>query len=164
MYSLSYEICTRLCCALFWCDKLASKRFECNFRNMILKLILVIDGWCISFIKLLSSNRYLTLLMTSQQRFKWWLGAKKAASRITWTNVEPVLCRHMASPGHNYFRNIDSIINIHLKARNILHGIRGISSLFMVWTPGSMGARVPTSSMVEPPISDRFFVIVIPPQ
>ena len=124
IYSISYEIYTGLCCVLFCCDQftvhvlwvrliisfnsLAFRRFECNFRNIIVKLILMIDGWCISYMKLLSSKWHLTLLMTSQQWFRWWLGAEKAASHITWTNVEPVLCRHMASPGHNVLRNIDS--------------------------------------------------------
>ena len=37
------------------------------------------------------------------------------------------------------------IINIHLKTRNILHEIWSISSSLMVWMPGPMTARWPTS-------------------
>ena len=38
--------------------------------------------------------------MISQHSFRWWLGAVRQQA-ITWTNVDPDLCTHMASPGHN---------------------------------------------------------------
>ena len=38
--------------------------------------------------------------MLSQHWFRLWLGALRQQA-ITWVNVDQVLCRHMASPGHN---------------------------------------------------------------
>ena len=39
-------------------------------------------------------------LMISQHWFSWWLGAIRQQA-ITWTNVGPDLCGHMALQGHN---------------------------------------------------------------
>ena len=41
-----------------------------------------------------------TLLMISQHWFGKWLGPVRQQV-ITWANVEPDLCRHMASLGYN---------------------------------------------------------------
>ena len=38
--------------------------------------------------------------MISQHWFRWWLGAVRQQA-ITWTNVDPDLCRHMVSLGQN---------------------------------------------------------------
>ena len=38
--------------------------------------------------------------MISQHWFRWWLGAVRQQA-IIWANVDPDLCRHMASLGHN---------------------------------------------------------------
>ena len=38
--------------------------------------------------------------MISQHWFRKWLGAVRQQA-ITWANVDPDLCRHTASPGHN---------------------------------------------------------------
>ena len=49
--------------------------------------------------------------MISQHWFRWWLGAIRQQA-ITWANVDPVFCRHMASLGPNelsskmYYRKI----------------------------------------------------------
>ena len=40
------------------------------------------------------------LLMISQHWFRWWLGAVRQQA-ITWANVDPDLCCHMASLGHS---------------------------------------------------------------
>ena len=49
----------------------------------------------------LSSDEYRwTFLMVSQYWFRWWLGAVRQQA-ITWANVDPDLCRHMASLGPN---------------------------------------------------------------
>ena len=42
----------------------------------------------------------MTLLMVSQHWFRLWLGALRQQA-ITWANVDPDLCRHMVSLGHN---------------------------------------------------------------
>ena len=44
-----------------------------------------------------------TLLMTCQHWFRWWLSAFRQQT-ITWTNVDPDLCCHMAPLGHNVLR------------------------------------------------------------
>ena len=48
------------------------------------------------------------LLMISQHWCRWWLGAVRQQA-ITWANVDPVLCRHMASIGHNELMSIFTI-------------------------------------------------------
>ena len=76
-------------------NSLAHGKFEWNFRHVIYKQILVIDGWGISCeIALLWMS--LASLMISQHWFRWWLGAVRQQV-ITWANVDPDLCRHMAS-------------------------------------------------------------------
>ena len=63
----------------------------------------------ISFYWLVSSHHLMivpsddchgTSPMISQHWFRWWFGAVRQQA-ITWTNVDLVPCRHMASPGHN---------------------------------------------------------------
>ena len=51
-------------------------------------------------VKLPSDESHWTLLMISQHWFRWWLGAVRQQA-ITWVNVDPDLCRHMVSLGHN---------------------------------------------------------------
>ena len=53
----------------------------------------------VSLVKLLSDGCHWTSLI-SQHWFREWLGAVRQQA-ITWANVEPDLCRHMASLGHN---------------------------------------------------------------
>ena len=50
--------------------------------------------------KLLSDGCHWILLMISQHWFRWWLGAVRQQA-ITWGKVDPDLCRHMVSLGHN---------------------------------------------------------------
>ena len=47
-----------------------------------------------------SDEWYRNLLMISQHWFRYWLGAVRQQA-ITWANVDPDLCRRMASLGHN---------------------------------------------------------------
>ena len=49
-------------------------------------------------------------LMTSQHWFKQWLGAIRQKA-ITGTKVDPDLCRHMASLGHNELKKMNKQIN-----------------------------------------------------
>ena len=51
-------------------------------------------------VKLPSSECNWNLLMTSQHWFRWWLGAFRQQN-ITSANVDPDLCHHMVSLGHN---------------------------------------------------------------
>ena len=46
-----------------------------------------------------------TLLMISQHWFRWWHGAVRQQV-ITWANVDPDLCCHMASIGHELLRKL----------------------------------------------------------
>ena len=72
-------------------NSLASGKFEWNFRYLIFQIISVIDdGWGISC-ELALDECHSTLLMISQH----WHQA------ITWANVDPDLCRQMASLGPN---------------------------------------------------------------
>ena len=50
--------------------------------------------------KLPSDECHWTLLMTSQHWVRQWLGAVRHQA-ITWANVDPDLCHHMASLGHS---------------------------------------------------------------
>ena len=54
----------------------------------------------VSLVKLPSDECHWTLLMRSQHWFRWWLGTVRQQA-ITWANVDPDLCCHMASPGHS---------------------------------------------------------------
>ena len=51
-------------------------------------------------VKLPSDECNWILLMISQHWLRKWLGAVRQQA-ITWANVDPNLCRHMASLGHN---------------------------------------------------------------
>ena len=51
-------------------------------------------------VKLLSGKCHGAALMISQHWFRWWLGAVRQQA-ITWANIDPDLCRHMASPSQS---------------------------------------------------------------
>ena len=54
----------------------------------------------VSLVKLPSDEYHWILLMISQHWCRWWLGAIRHHA-ITWANVDPDLCCHMASLDHN---------------------------------------------------------------
>ena len=54
----------------------------------------------VSLVKLYSTECQWTLLMVNQYWFRYWLGAVRHQA-ITWANVDPDLCHHMSSLGHN---------------------------------------------------------------
>ena len=54
----------------------------------------------VSLVKLYSNECQWTLLMVNQHWFRQWLGAVRQQA-ITWANVDPDLCCHMASLGHH---------------------------------------------------------------
>ena len=76
-------------------NSLVPGRFWWNFRLVIFKFILVIDGWGISsiLVKLPSWECQWTLLMISQHWFGQWLGAVRQQA-ITWANFDPDPWRH----------------------------------------------------------------------
>ena len=55
-------------------------------------------------VKLHSGECQTTPLMMSQHWFRWWIGAVRQGA-ITWANVDPDICHHMASVGH-FFQNV----------------------------------------------------------
>ena len=59
----------------------------------------------LSHVNLALDECHSTLLMISQHWFREWLGAISQQA-ITWANVDPDLCRHMASldPTHFFFK------------------------------------------------------------
>ena len=50
----------------------------------------------VSLVKLSPGDCYWTSLMVSQHWFRYWLGAVRHHA-ITWANIDPDLCHHMAS-------------------------------------------------------------------
>ena len=66
-----------------------------------LKSLHRIVAWALA-LKLLSCECHRSPLMRSQHWFREWFGAVRQQT-ITWVIVGPVLCRHMASLGHNDF-------------------------------------------------------------
>ena len=84
------------------CNALAPGKFEWSFRYVIFKRILMIDGWGNSCeIALI----WMSLDFTDDQStlFQVMAGAVRQQA-ITWDNVDPDLCRHMVSLGHNELR------------------------------------------------------------
>ena len=58
----------------------------------------------------------LDLMIISQHWFRWWLGAVRQRA-ITWVNVDPDLCRHMASLGPNELNSQETLqIPPHVRA------------------------------------------------
>ena len=77
-------------------NSLAPARCGSNFKS------LNVIGWILEHVLLNFSQMifHRTPLMIRQHWFRWWLGAVRQQD-ITWTNVDPDLCGHMASPGFN---------------------------------------------------------------
>ena len=73
---------------------LARRTIDLNSRYVILNLIL--QNWWLYLAHFPSDEWYWTLLMKNQN----WLGVIKEQAN-TRANVDPDLCRHMASSGHN---------------------------------------------------------------
>ena len=55
-------------------------------------------------VKSISGECNKSVLVISQHLFRKWLGAPRQQV-ISWTNVDPVLCRHLASLGHNELKS-----------------------------------------------------------
>ena len=71
--------------------------------NLILKVLSsILFYWLVSSDLMImpSDECHGTYLKISQHWFRQWLGAVRQQA-ITWANVDPDLCRHMASLGHN---------------------------------------------------------------
>ena len=80
-------------------NSLAPEKLELNFRHVIFKQILVIDGWGISC-KIALIWMWLDFTDDQSTLVQVMAGAVRHQT-ITWANVDPDLCRHMASLGHN---------------------------------------------------------------
>ena len=78
-------------------NSLTPGRFQWNFRWMIFTIILEIGGWGISYEIALT---WISLYFTGDKSTMVGLGALKQQAMI-WTNVDPDLCRHVVSLGHN---------------------------------------------------------------
>ena len=84
-------------------NTLSPWKFKTNLREVMFKPISVINGSGISFkiaLKWIAED----LEMISQDRFRLWLGIIRQQD-INWINIDPDLCRHMASLGHNKLIN-----------------------------------------------------------
>ena len=79
-------------------NSLASGRCGRNFKSIIFKLI--IHSSSLGTVKLLSGERHRNSLVGSRHWFRYWLGVIRHQA-ITWANVDPNLCRHIPSLGHN---------------------------------------------------------------
>ena len=63
----------------------------------------------------------------------WWLGAVRQQA-ITWVNVEPDLCRHMVSLGHNELKHLLKRHEINQSSKDLRIRISEFHSL--QWTEG----------------------------
>ena len=122
------------------------EKFEWNFRHVIFKRILVLDGWGISceiaiiWISLDFTDDQSTLVQ--QVNIAW------RHQAITWANVDPDLCCHMVSLGHNelnltncHTSNISGTLvgNKIVDHSNVVGvspvGATSTTSSFSTWTP-----------------------------
>ena len=87
----------------------------------------MIDGWCISG-EMPLDECHSTILMISQYWFRLWLGAVRQQA-ITWTNVDPDLCHHIASWGHNEEREfcLDVHHNLNRDMNPLLYSMKSHS-------------------------------------
>ena len=80
-------------------NSLAPGRFEWNFRHVIFKLMSAIDGWGILCeISLIWMSLDFTDGQSTLVQVMAWCVRQQA---IAWVNVDPDLCHHMVSLGHN---------------------------------------------------------------
>ena len=99
-------MCNHVIGYLCFVNSSAPGKFELNFRYVIFKRILVIDGWGISCeIALI----WMTLGL------HWWsvnIGSGNGWA-ITWASVDPDLCHHMVSLGHNELNSLQfRVLNV----------------------------------------------------
>ena len=72
--------------------------------------------------------------MISQHWFRQWLGAVRQQA-ITWANVDPDLCRHMMSLGHNELRQKQCTTpGTWFNIKTVFSGIE-VSIIKMRWSP-----------------------------
>ena len=79
-------------------NSLAPGRCGCNLKFSNSYQWLMVS--CTFLVKMPSGEFNKPSLMIIQHCFRSWLGAIRQQA-ITWVNVDPVSCRHMAWPGHN---------------------------------------------------------------
>ena len=100
-------------------NSLAPGKFEWNFRHVIFKQILVIDGWGI-FCEI--ALMWMSLDFTDDQstlvQVMAWC---RQATTITWANVDPDLCHHMVSLGHNELITKDNFLKSYLAMWSALY-------------------------------------------
>ena len=83
-------------CAKTYFNSLSPGRFEWKFRQVIFKMISVINGWGI-FCEMIPRRMWLDLTDDRSTLVQ--------VMAIMWTNVDLDLCCHMASLGHNESNN-----------------------------------------------------------
>ena len=116
-YTISHEICTRPGCALFCCGHNIINSWHTVYslgllwdlthwslgdlnneiRKQFFKLFFVIDDWGIQLMSLDLTDHKSTLVYV--------MACAVRQKAIKWVNIDPVLCRQMASPGHNELIN-----------------------------------------------------------
>ena len=111
-------------CDLINFNLLAPWIFAWNVMYVTFKPSLVIDGWGISG-EIALSWWSLDSLMISQYWVGWWLGAVRQQA-ITWAYVDPDLCRHMASLGHNELNSLKWKIGLFLIQRQAISLTKGV--------------------------------------
>ena len=92
--------------------------------------------------KLPSGDNHWTSLMVSQHWFRWWIGAVRQQA-ITWANVDPDFCRHMASLGH--------LIRIYQNGGNIKENM----SKFVISTVSADGLVYLSDKAFSVPVKTR---------
>ena len=80
-------------------ELLAPVWYKYRFRQVIFRAILIIDGYSIKF--LLITLRWLSLDPTGDKSTLVQVMAWYSQAPITWSNVDPAMCRHMLAQGHN---------------------------------------------------------------
>ena len=100
-YNIRKE-CVRELILIIYIYSLVPEISGSDFKHVIFNLVSLICIFRYSdFVIIMQSFEcYGTSLMISHHWFRWWLGATRQQG-ITWVNVDPGPCLHMASLGHN---------------------------------------------------------------
>ena len=133
------------------------RRLEWNFREVIFKLISMIDGWgaLVKFALQWMSLDLTCLLMISRHWFRWWFGASRQQA-IARANIHQVLCRHIMPLSHNklikrLFSSDDTIEN---DRRDIWHHCTEVN-MIDTWEHSSYTPSIVGYIMASPPLSGK---------
>ena len=114
-----------------------------------------ISDWASNLAKLPLNDYHWTLLMNSQHWFREWFSAIRQQA-ITWSNVDPGLCRHMASQGLNELTHWGRVTHICVGKLTNIGSDNGLS-------PGRRQAIIWTNSgiLIIGPLETNFNEILI---